>query len=290
MPYAGAVYVFERDATDAWSQQAYVKASNPDSGDGFGRRLALSDDGNTLAVGATGEASDATGIDGNQADDSIPGAGAVYVLVRDPADEWSQQAYIKASNPELGDFFGGSVALGRDGRTLAVGAHAESSGATGIGADQADDSAPGAGAVYLFERDSMDRWSQQAYVKASNAGTYDSFGTTVALSSDGDTLVVGATGEASRATGIGGRQDDDSTTGAGAVYVLVRGPLGEWSQRAYVKAPNPGPYDYFGTSVALSRDAGTLAVGASGEASHATGIGGDPADDSVPGSGAVYLY
>jgi hypothetical protein len=78
--------------------------------------------------------------------------------------------YFKASNTDIGDRFGWSVALNGDGSTLAVGAYAEDSSVTGIGGDQADDSAFGAGAVYVFVRDGQDAWSQQAYVKASNTG------------------------------------------------------------------------------------------------------------------------
>src|SRR5689334_4144524 len=63
-------------------QQAYVKASNTGAGDRFGTSVALSADGNTLAVGAFDESSNATGINGNQADNSAPGAGAVYVYTR----------------------------------------------------------------------------------------------------------------------------------------------------------------------------------------------------------------
>ena len=51
-------------------------------GDQFGFSVALSGDGNTLAVGATTEDSAATGINGNQADDSAQSAGAVYVFSR----------------------------------------------------------------------------------------------------------------------------------------------------------------------------------------------------------------
>jgi hypothetical protein len=63
-------------------------------------------------------------------------------------------------------------------------------------------------------------WSQQLYVKASNTGTYDSFGSAVALSTDAATLAVGARGEASASTGIGGDQADNSAMFAGAVYVF----------------------------------------------------------------------
>src|SRR5262245_24489491 len=114
----------------------------------------------------------------------------------------SLPAYVKASNTGAGDQFGSSVALSADGSTLAVGAWLEDSVAAGIGGNQADNSAPAAGAVYLFTR-SGTTWSQQAYVKASNTGANDWFGSSVALSADGSTLAVGASREDSAATGIG---------------------------------------------------------------------------------------
>jgi hypothetical protein len=73
------------------------------------------------------------------------------MFVRDEQGEWSQQAYVKASRTHAGDRFGCcGVALSGDGSTLAVGAYLEDSKATGIGGGQADNSAPDAGAVYLY--------------------------------------------------------------------------------------------------------------------------------------------
>ena len=65
-----------------WKQVGYLKASNPGEGDQFGYAIALSGDGNTLAVGAEMEGSAAAGINGNQADNSADAAGAVYVFTR----------------------------------------------------------------------------------------------------------------------------------------------------------------------------------------------------------------
>ena len=104
------------------------------------------------------------------------------------------------------------------GDTLAVGAFFEDGGATGIGGDPGDKSAFGSGAVYVFTPDFGGAWSQQAYVKASNTGSGDQFGWSVAL--DGDTLAVGAIREESAATGVSGDQDDNSADRAGAVYVF----------------------------------------------------------------------
>jgi hypothetical protein len=182
--------------------------------DGFGASVAL--DGNTLAVGATGEASGNAGVNGNQLDNSAPDSGAAYVFVRDQAT-WTQQAYVKASNTDVFDLFGFSVAVFGD--TLAVGARAERSFATGINGDQSDNAADLAGAVYLFDRSGA-IWTQRAYIKASNTSFIDSFGFSVALSRD--TLAVSAVNEASGASGINpvNGQADNSTGASGAIYLF----------------------------------------------------------------------
>jgi len=72
------------------------------------------------------------------------------------------------------------------------------------GGEQASNAASLSGAVYVFRRSGA-TWSQQAYVKASNTGASDQFGESVALSADG-TLAVGAPGESSAATSIGGNR------------------------------------------------------------------------------------
>jgi hypothetical protein len=125
-------------------------------------------------------------------------------------------------------------------------------------------------------------------IKSTAPDEDDEFGWSVALSADGNTLAVGADGEASNATGINGNPNDSSTAKAGAVYLFTRS-FGAWSQEAYVKPPNFAAF--FGNSVALSADGDTLAVGAFGESSNAAGINGIPDDSfSAFGSGAVYVY
>ena len=282
---SGAVYVFVRDG-GIWNQQAYVKASNTDANDWFGWSVALADGGNTLAVGAIGESSNAVGIQGAEDNNIALGSGAVYVFIRTGTD-WSQQAYVKASNTGIGDLFGRSLALNLDGITLAVGAAGEDSGSAGINGDQTNNSVTDSGAAYIFVRDGG-TWSQQAYVKASNPGIENLFGHRLALSHDGNTLAVGAVREDSGAIGIEGDQFDGSAPDSGAVYVFARN-LDTWSQQAYLKAANTGAGDLFGSSVALAGDGKTLAVGAPGEDGSATGIGG-ASDESAPDSGAVYLY
>jgi hypothetical protein len=81
-----------------------------------------------------------------------------------------------------------------------------------VGGENNND-ASSAGAAYVFTR-SNGIWSQQAFLKASNAEAGDWFGSSVAL--DGDTVVVGAPDEGSTATG--GQSNNDAIW-AGAVYV-----------------------------------------------------------------------
>jgi hypothetical protein len=237
----GTVYVFTR-AGDRWLQQAQLKASNPDSNDQYGHIVAISGDGNTLAVSAPFEDSRATGVDGDQTDNSMPQAGAVYVFVR-MGTAWSQQAYLKASNTgeaEDGDQFGFSLALSDDGLTLAAGAISEDGADNRINGNQADNTASNSGAVYVFTR-AGNRWSQQAYIKPSSPGAADAndfFGYSVGLSADGNTLAVGSYDESGSSNVINGPEDNNSP-GTGAVFVFTRNGS-TWSRQAYLKGVDPG--------------------------------------------------
>ncbi len=288
---SGAVYVFAR-VGDLWQQQAYLKASNTGESDLFGISVSLNADGNTLAVGAIFESSAASGINGDQNDNSAGGSGAVYVFVRSDG-VWQQQAYVKASNSGgdssgFGDRFGTAVSLSADGNTLAVGAPTEDSAATGINGDQTDNSADGSGAVYVFER-SAGTWEQQVYLKASNTDEQDRFGESLSISADGNVLAVAAVFEDSSATGINGNQDDNSAVRSGAVYVFTQ-DVGVWQQQAYLKASNAEAADGFGDAISLSADGDTLAISAVSEGSMTTSVNGDQADNSAAFSGAVYVF
>ena len=254
---SGAVYVFVLDGT-TWTQQAFLKASVTDSSDLFGNAISLSED--TLVVGAPGEDSTATGGESNNDAD---GSGAVTVFVRD-GTTWSRQAFLKADNAESGDEFGSSVSVSGD--TLVVGAANEDSNATDGGANNG---ASNAGAAYVFVR-SEGAWTQQALLKADNAGANDLFGTSVGIS--GETIAIGAMDEESSATGDG---SENSTPDAGAAYVFVRS--GEtWSQQAFLKADNAARDDQFGISIGISED--TIVVGANQE------------DTTEGNSGAAYIF
>ncbi len=271
----GAVYPLTIDPLFT-QQKAYLKASNTGADDQFGYCVAIS--GDTIVVSAPGEDSVATGVDGDQGNNSSWQAGAVYVFVRSGAS-WTQQAYLKASNTGEGDSFGTSVAISGD--TIVVGADYEDSNAVSVDGDQSDDSAPESGAAYVFVR-SGTSWTQQAYLKASNAEAGDQFGYSVAVS--GDTVVVGARGESSAAIGVDGNPIDNTAPFSGAAYVFVRSGT-SWIQQAYLKASNTEAGDQFGHSVMVSGD--TIVVGAPGEDSS---VDGDQGNNSAWLAGAAYVF
>jgi hypothetical protein len=130
---------------------------------------------------------------------------------------WSQQSYIKASNPSTEDWYGEAIALSSTGEVLAVGSPYEDGAGRGLTA-QPDDAAMDTGAVYTYRRVGG-TWEPLLYIKAPNADNDDEF-RGVTLSGDGRTLVVGALGEAGTSTGFGGNQADNGAAHAGAVYVI----------------------------------------------------------------------
>lgn len=276
---SGAAYVFVLDGS-GWTQQAYLKASNPDAGDQFGRAVDIH--GDTIVVGAYLEDSSGSGVNGTSGNSSTyRDSGAAYIFTRS-GDVWTQEAYLKASNPYRYDYFGESVSV--YGNTVVVGASREDSSTTGINPG-VNDSAVDSGAVYVFVKQNG-AWSQQAFIKASNTGAYDYFGFDVSLW--GDRLAVGSYLDDSDASVVNGSQGNASSgTDYGSAYIFQRNN-GLWAQQAYIKPPNPDPSDQFGVSVSLSND--ILVVGAYLEDSNATALEGSMHDNSAAQSGAAYVF
>ena len=283
-------------------RQARVVVSRSLPSDHFGSTVVLSRDGNTMAVAAHWESSAAAGINGNQNDNSIPQAGAVYIFGR-TGTTWSQDAYVKASNPGMatqgdmpgdGDQFGYSIALSGDGRTLAVGAITE---------DGPDDSQASAGALYVFTRTGS-AWAQQALLRGSYVEGGNLFGFSVALSFDGNTLASAAFNDRGSGRTVNAPHDTRAN-GSGAVYVFTR-QNGGWSEEAYIKASRSELSDGLGFATALSEDGNTLAVGSGDESCLTPGINPPGCDNDIlpsanqgPGGpqlganiwvGAVYVF
>ncbi len=270
-----------------WIQQAYLKVSSETviQGNGldqfFGYSVSISED--TLVVGSPFAGATLT------PDVSlIPGPGRIFVFTRN-GGIWSEQEMIEAPNSDevraqmsMPDQFGESVAISGD--TLVVGAPGEDSAVVGVNGDELDNSARASGAAYVYVR-SGGRWTKEAFLKASNTDIGDSFGADVDIS--GDTIVVGASKESSSTMGVGGNELDNSENDSGAVYVYSRSS-GIWRQQEYLKPLDTQVGNGFGFSVAISDN--SIAVGAIGENSAATGINGDEFDNSAGLSGAAYVF
>jgi hypothetical protein len=152
----GAAYIFTRSGT-TWAEEAKIVASDFKMFDEFGRSVAIS--GDTVIVGAWRERTVARA------------SGAAYIFTRS-GTTWTEQAKLIASDAELDDYFGSSVAL--EGDTAVVGAYWE-----GIYKD---------GAAYIFTR-SGTTWTEQMKIQKPNPFV-DQFGTSVSISNS--TIVAGA--------------------------------------------------------------------------------------------------
>ncbi|MFX0194870.1 MAG: Ig-like domain-containing protein [Candidatus Hodarchaeota archaeon] len=233
----GEAYVFIRIGI-YWVEQAQLTPSdyNFPYHEYFGWAVAIS--GDTAVVGAP--RTDAMDTD----------AGAAYVFVRN-GTFWHEQAKLYASDGHINDYFGYTVAISEDGTTVVVGAYMEK------------DRGENAGAAYVFGRDGTS-WSEQAKLTASDAGAEEYFGSSVAISEDGATVVIGAP------------FDKKEGKNVGAAYVFTwDGTVSDWSEQAKLTASDAGAAQ-FGGSVAINGD--TILIGAAVD------------DQFGENAGAVYVF
>jgi len=180
--------------------------------------LAVAIDGTTTLVGGVG-------ADGNAVD-----CGAAYVFRYD-GTSWVEDPKLAASDGQLGDYFGISVAVDGDTALIGAGRH------DGNGTD--------AGAAYVFRYDGTS-WVEEAKLTPLDAGASDYFGYWVAL--DRDTALVGAVGS------------DGHTVDSGAAYLFHYDGTA-WAQEAKLIAFDGAEGDFFGRAVALSGDTAVIGAG-----------------------------
>ena len=221
----GAVYVFINNA-GTWALQQKLPTPPMPESDVFGFSVALSADGSTALVGAHG--------DFGPPETEVPGA--AFVFTRSEGI-WSQQAMLTASDRQVGDHFGVSVALSDSGDTALIGAYVDDVGAN-----------TNQGSAYVYQR-SGSVWTEQAHLISSDGATEDYFGRAVALSSDGNTALIGADFKV-----INGN------TRHGAAYIFTRAGA-TWSQQTRLTDVNGDEYSWFGASLALSADGRTALIG-----------------------------
>jgi hypothetical protein len=263
--FAGAAYIFDRQADGQWAQTAKLpRPPDPDTVT-FGNSVAI--EGDTLFVGS--EMDNEKGVL----------AGAVWVYERHAAGppQWRLVAKLTAESPTPDARFGNASAV--EGGILAVGAYKDSqkgylagavhifeqdgSGAWlevaklmasdgDIGAELgrnvvgisgwtvvagAAGSAGNTGAAYVFERDETGAWAEAAKLTASDAEAGDRFGTSVAIYQD--LIVVGAEGEG-------------PFPSRGAAYLFQRQVDGQWVEVAKLQTSDGADGDSFGETVAAS--------------------------------------
>jgi FG-GAP repeat len=188
-----------------------TEAASPD----FGESVALSADGNTALIGASGD-------NGK--------IGAAWVFTRS-GETWAKQGAKLTAADEVGTgAFGVSVALSADGNTALIGGWADNSH----------------GAAWVFTR-SGSTWTQQGakLTGSGESGSENDFGSSVALSADGNTALIGGFGDNSL---------------RGAAWVFTRSET-TWTQQGEKLTGNGevGAGD-FGYSVALSADGNTALI------------------------------
>ena len=220
----GSVTVFVRVA-GLWTQQAFLTASDGEASDGFGISVDVSNDGNTLVVGAY---LDNVGSYGN--------AGSVTIFTR-TGSTWSQQAKVVAADGLVDDRLGYSVAVSGDGNTLISGAYLDDIG-----------TATRRGSAYVFTKSGV-TWTQQTQLLASDGLAQDRFGTSVDLSDNGATAIVG-----SYLAEVGANINE------GAAYIYSRSGT-TWSQQSKLTAADGAASDYFGYYASISGDGNTALVG-----------------------------
>ena len=234
---AGAAWVFTR-SEGKWTQQSPKLVGNctgscpnegaGESGEGrFGWRVALSSNGNTALIGGPND-------NGH--------VGAAWVFTRS-GTTWTRQGEKLTANDENGEGqFGVSVALSSDGNTALIGGNGDSFGL---------------GAAWVFTR-SGSTWTQQGekLTPSDSSGLGADFGYHVALSSDGNTALIGGGGD---------------NVNVGAAWVFTRSGSGStWTQQGPKLTPNDENGEgYFGWSVALSSDGNTALIGGPGDNSFA---------------------
>jgi hypothetical protein len=230
----GAAYVYERDGESF--VETKLTASDGSLFDHFGRSVSVSSDGQTVVVGSPDDDDGPTGWPED--------AGAVYVYRSDGSGFLETKLVPSDRSPEFSPYakFGTSVAISADGQTVVVGSPL-------VGNDK--------GMTYLY------RWDGESFVEtklnASDAADFDFFGTSVAMSGDGQTVVVGSPG------------DNDAVEDGGSIYVY------QWDGAGFVEteltASDAAGGAQFGASVAISAEGQTVVTGS-------------PAD----GSGSAYVY
>ncbi|GAA0714560.1 hypothetical protein GCM10009430_07930 [Aquimarina litoralis] len=193
--------------------------------------------------------------------------GAVYIFETDNTGNWNEVNKISASDAQIDDRFGWTVAV--DGIYIVVGAPYEDEDVNGM------NTLNNAGAIYIYERDDTTGiWSEVQKIVASDRQENDNFGYAVAI--DDDFIAVGSFLEDE--DGIGNNTIQD----AGSVYMIKKGANGIWGESQKIVASDRDFFNWFGEKVSISND--YLVVAAKEESEDAQG------NNYLGEAGAAYIF
>jgi hypothetical protein len=216
----GAAYIFRRTGTNTWDSGYQIVASNGAAQDHFGYSVSIS--GDYAIVGSPWRMS------------GIVHVGSAYIFRRTGTNTWDTGINITADGTFNSRKFGISVAI--DGDYAVVGAHESSEFG---GAYQAN-----SGVAMIFHRtpgyNTPNTWDAGQKIVPSDPAAWDEFGTGVAIS--GNTAVIGAP-----------KDDDNSVTDSGSVYVFVRSGT-TWTEQEKLTGGSGTTSDFLGASVSISGD------------------------------------
>jgi hypothetical protein len=222
----GAAYIFSRSGS-TWSYQSIITAPDPGPDDHFGESVSISGDGSYALVGAV--------FDDGPAGTPQSSSGSAYIFSRS-GSTWGFQQKITAPDPGPNDQFGRSVSISGDGSYALVGAYSD------------EVSLYYQGSAYIFTR-SGTSWSFQSIITAPDPTTFDMFGRSVSISSDGSYAIAGAYGV------------DIVELETGSAYIFSRSGS-TWTFQSKITDPDPRQSDLFGWSVAISGDGSYAITGA----------------------------
>lgn len=265
-------HLFKRTGS-GWAAAASLPSVGNRIDDLGGRRLALDRLGRTLVFGVGTDTAGGPGVN-PVPDGEVDGAGTVFVFERNAQDVWGLSTRIRADVLHHGMNFGWSTALSADGSRLVVG-----TSATVYSSYE--------GGAFVFDR-SVAGWQATDTLQPLTRSGARGFGFAVAISHDGQTVAVSDVDESG--PGLGSDFTASAGAGGGAVSVFLRSPAGGWTAQPAISASNEQPGLLFGWSLSLAGDGQSLAVGAPGDPSGASGVGGDPFGQAAQRSGAVHLY
>lgn len=299
----GAVHVYDRSAAGAWTRVATLMAPSPRSVDYFGRSAGISADGRLIAVGVPNR--DFETLAAERANlVSVEDSGSVFVYAETAPNVFTLQQQLRAPFPGAKDNFGQVLALSGDGSTLVVASPGDDSAGSGVVPTDAlavDSASVNSGILHVFAREADGRFVLQANLKSGRVDTdparstpydFQEFGRTLAISHDGDTLVAGATYSIYNAGLVSPPPETVIDIPRGEVTIYRRSG-GQWQVGQRIEAPSHVQFtnlygenisfsSLFGADIALTPDAGTLAVGMTGFSEHSAGGSLD--------AGAVFTY